>query len=115
MGIELYSIEVYPPSFFDPFDPEAEFEKWAALEVSDFKVVPEGMETLISPHGLYASFIHRGPASDGPITYGYIFRTWLPASAYQLDTRPHFAVMGEKYKKDQPDSEEDIWIPIKPK
>ena len=58
-------------------------------------------------------FLHRGPASEGMKTYQYIFQTWLPVSGYRLDDRPHFAVMGEKYKKEDPDSEEEIWVPVK--
>jgi AraC family transcriptional regulator len=42
----------------------------------------------------------------------YIFNTWLPKSGYQLDRRPHFEILGEKYKNNNPDSEEEIWIPI---
>lgn len=112
IGIELYSIEIYPPSFFYPFDPAAEFEKWAAVEVENFKAVPEEMDMMISPTGLYAVFIHKGPASRGAETYGFIFNSWLPGSEYLLDGRPHFAVMGEKYKKDDPASEEELWIPV---
>lgn len=114
-GAELYSIEVYPPFFFDNFNPDAEFEKWAAVEVNIFKNVPEYMETLTSPGGLYAIFTHKGPAGSGPITYDYIFRTWLPGSDFILDQRPHFAVMGEKYKHEDPESEEEILIPVKPR
>jgi AraC family transcriptional regulator len=113
LGTELYSIEVYPPLFFDDFNPAAVFEKWAAVEVSDFQTVPDDMETLVSPEGLYAVFIHKGPASAGPKTYRYIFETWLPGSGYVLEHRPHFAIMGEKYKNDDPGSEEEIWIPVK--
>lgn len=113
-GRELFSVEVYDNVlFFENFNPEAEFEKWAAVEVSDLKHVPEGMETLLIPPGSYAVFIHKGPAGEGQKTYEYIFRTWLPASIYTLDNRPHFALMGEKYKNDDPDSEEEIWIPVK--
>ena len=115
VGTELYSVEVYPPLFFDNFDPGAEFEKWAAVEVTDLEAVPAEMETIVIPEGLYAVFRHRGPASAGPQTYGYIFGTWLPASAFLLDERPHLAVMGEKYRNDAPDSEEDLWIPIRAK
>jgi AraC family transcriptional regulator len=42
----------------------------------------------------------------------YIFNTWLPQSNYQLAPRPHFEILGEKYKNNHPDSEEEIWIPI---
>lgn len=113
IGTKLYSIEVYPPCFFDDFNPGAEFEKWAALEVTEVQSVPTGLETITSPAGLYAVFVHKGPASDGPKTYEYIFATWLPESEHVLDNRPHFAIMGEKYKSEDPNSEEEIWIPIR--
>ena len=114
-GTELYSIEIYPGDFFTGFNPNAKFEKWAAVEVSSFSNIPEGMETLLSPAGLYAVFVHYGPASTGPVTYRYIFTDWLPSSAYVVDQRPHFAIMGEKYKSDSADSEEEIWIPVRAK
>lgn len=113
VGIELYSIEVYPASFFNSVYPGAAFEKWAAIEVKNYDVIPDGMETITSPEGVYAVFVHRGPASAGPKTYQYIFGTWLPQSEYLVDERPHFAIMGEKYKHEDPDSEEELWIPIK--
>lgn len=98
IGTELYSIEVYKPKFFDHFNPETEFDKWAAIEVTSFDTVPEGMEVIILPGGLYAVFVHKGPASIGPGTYQYIFATWLPASGFILDNRPHFAIMGSNIK-----------------
>ncbi len=39
----------------------------------------------------------------------------LPNSEYELENRPHFEVLGEKYKNNDPNSEEEIWIPIKKK
>jgi len=111
----LYSLEVFPVGHFDNFDPSNTFQKWAAVEVSDFDHIPKEMETLIIPTGLYAVFIHKGPQSEGHKTYHSIFVEWLPNSDYTIDERPHFAVMDERYKKDDPDSEEEIWIPIKNK
>jgi len=115
VNIYLYSVEQYDPNFFDAFNPAAEFIKWAAVEVSDADHVPDHMEVLVLPGGLYAVFIHRGTASKAVETYGYIFRTWLPSSDYTVDDRPHFALMGDKYKNDDPESEEEIWIPLRPK
>jgi len=112
IGNELFSVEVYPDGFYENFSHNNPFDKWAAVVVSDFDSVPDGMETLIILEGLYAVFIHKGPANEGPRTYGYIFQEWLPNSEYVLDSRPHLAVMGDKYKQDSPDSEEEIWIPI---
>lgn len=115
LGTDLYSVEVYPPTFWEKFSTGTEFEKWAAIEVSDFNAPPDQMETLTLPAGLYAVFVHRGPASTGSETYDYIFKSWLPNSDFTLDNRPHFAVMGEKYKQNDQDSEEEIWIPVKQK
>lgn len=112
---DLYSLEVFPVGYFDHFNTENTFEKWAAVEVENFNFIPSEMETLIIPDGLYAVFIHKGPQSEGHKTYNAIFAEWLPNSEYSVDYRPHFAVMNEKYKKEDPDSEEEIWIPIKTK
>jgi AraC family transcriptional regulator len=112
IGKELYSVEVYPSDFFEKYDPGKEFEKWAAVEVSENSIAPEGFGPLLFPKGLYAVFLHKGPASEGPKTYQYIFTQWLPASGFKLDNRPHFAVMGEKYRQDDVASEEEIWIPV---
>jgi AraC family transcriptional regulator len=111
---DLFSIQVYDQSFdFLNFNPDALFEKWAAVEVEGFDAVPEGMEPFILKNGLYAVFLHKGAASSGPKTFRYIFGIWLPDSIYSLDYRPHFEILGEKYKNEDPDSEEEIWIPIK--
>ncbi len=115
-GPELFSVEIYNSTyFFQKFDPETQFEKWAAVEVTNLLSIPDKMESLIIPQGKYAVFLHKGPVSEGKKTYTYIFTSWLPASNFQLDDRPHFALMGEKYKNDSADSEEEIWIPVKEK
>jgi AraC family transcriptional regulator len=73
------------------------------------------MEKLELPGGLYAVFSYRGKASDASDTFKYIYYEWLPTSEYFLDDRPHFEILGEKYKNEHPDSEEEIWIPVKSK
>jgi AraC family transcriptional regulator len=112
-GSDLYSIELYEPGFFNSFNPEREFVKWAAVAVPDFSLVPGEMETLTLPSGLYAAFVYKGPASAASQLYQHILADWLPRSEYLLDNRPHFAVMGAKYKNEDPNSEEEIWIPVK--
>jgi AraC family transcriptional regulator len=72
------------------------------------------METFTLESGLYAVFHYQGLSTDSSI-FIYIFGTWLPNSEYELDARPHFEILGDKYKNGDPTSEEDIWIPIKPK
>ena len=111
---DLFSLQLYDKCFdLNNFNQDAEFEKWAAVEVSDFDTIPDEMETYILKGGLYAVFQHKGAASTGPKRFQYIFGTWLPGSDYSLDSRAHFEILGKKYKHDDPNSEEEVWIPIK--
>lgn len=108
------SMVLYAPDHFQNFKPTNNFEKWAAVEVSSFENIPADMETFVIPEGLYAIFHYKGLDTDNAI-YQYIFGTWMPASDYVLDQRPHFEILGNKYKNNDPSSEEEIWIPIKGK
>lgn len=112
-GTALYSIEIYSEGFFNKFDPQAPFEKWATIEVSRFGEIPDGFSRLIIPRGEYAVFVYRGLPSRAEVFYSYIYSQWLPSSGYSLDNRPHFAKMGEKYRSEDPSSEEEMWIPVK--
>ncbi|NEM96595.1 GyrI-like domain-containing protein [Pontibacter burrus] len=115
VGNELYAVQVYDAGFVKgKFTADSIFQKWAAVEVSGSGELPDGMEQLIVPAGDYAVFIHKGPASDFVKTANYIYRQWLPNSNYLLDDRPHLQVMCEKYLgHTNPDSEEEVWVPVK--
>lgn len=115
IGTDLYSMQIYPPLYFEPFNPDTVFEKWATVEVKDLDSVPEGMEGFILPRGLYVVFLYKGSPSEGAKAFEYIFGTWMPKSEYLLDDRPHFEILRDKYKNNDPSSEEEIWIPIKMK
>ena len=108
------SMQVYDNSYHTNFNPNNEFEKWATVEVKDFSNIPKEMEAFTLNGGEYAVFNYKGSSNDSSI-FQYIFMTWLPNSKYQLDNRPHFEVLGEKYKNNNPTSEEEIWIPIRKK
>ena len=113
---ELFSVEVYPDlNFFKMFDPTKTFEKWAAVEVDSEENLAEDFEVLKISEGLYTKFIYQGKASEAARFYSKIFGEWLPNSEYKLANRPHFAVMGEKYKGEEATSEEEIFIPIEKK
>lgn len=112
----LYSVEIYNDSkFFVNFDSLKEFEKWAAVEVTDFGHIPDEMDKMIIPQGQYAVFQYKGKPSDAQNALQYIFGVWLPNSIYEMDIRPYFALMGESYKGEDSDSEEEFWIPIRNK
>ena len=112
---DVFEVLVYDASYFKPFNPANNFIKWAAFEVSDFEPLSEGMHTFNLNEGLYAVFEYKGLAQDFGKLMQRILMEWLPQSNYELDHRPHFNVLGDKYKNNHPDSEEDVYIPIKEK
>lgn len=110
-----YSMQVYPKGFqMKDFTPATLFEYWAAIEVENELPLPSGMESFVLPGGTYAVFIHRGPMSTFRQTLGYIHNQWLPNSEFELDDRPHFELLGDSYLgPNNPDSEEEVWVPIR--
>ncbi|NVO20719.1 MAG: GyrI-like domain-containing protein [Bacteroidetes bacterium] len=111
---ELLNMQVYSTQMeFENFNPELEFEKWAVAEVSEFGAIPEGMKTYTLSGGLYAVFLHKGDFREFNKTIQFIYGSWLPSSGYERDTREHFERLGAKYLNNHPDSEEEVWIPIR--
>ena len=113
--LEVVSLQGTDPAvLMTEFRPTQEFVKWALAEVSSFDGLPEGMEKFVLPAGKYAVFTHKGTGQEGFVkTLMFILNSWLPNSEFDIDNRPNFEVLGEKYKRTDPSSEEDIWIPIK--
>lgn len=107
----MYNVVIYPEDF--DFSPNVAFEKWAAALVKDMASIPEGMKTLTITEGLYAVFLYKGKSTEAATFFKYVFTEWLPASGYSLDNRPYFEILGNKYKNNNPDSEEEVWIPIR--
>lgn len=112
-GDEMYSMQVYEKGYYDNFNRNNSFVKWACVAVDSFDSVPEGMETYVIKGGEYAVFEYKGNPKNGGEAFRYIFQDWLPKSGYALDDREHFEVLGAKYKNDDDESEEEIWVPIK--
>ncbi len=112
VGTDFISLQVYPPEYYTVFSPKREFKKYALVEVLDYNSVPDGMETFTLAGGLYAIFDYKGANGD-PSIFQYIYEDWIPKSKFELDHRPHFEVLGANYENNNPNSEEEIWIPIK--
>lgn len=113
IGPDLYSVQIYENDYFEGFNPKKEFLKMAGLEVNSLENIPNGMEAYVLKGGKYAVFGYKGNPNNGGEAFQYIFQKWLPDSGYTLDNRPHFEILGTKYKNDSDESEEEIWIPIK--
>ena len=114
IGNDLYSLQVYSklPDFKN-FSPDTEFEKWALVEVANYEDETGEFKTFSLQDGLYAVFIHKGASNDFLKTIKAIHFVWLPTSGYELDDRPHFELLGEKYKNNHPNSEEEVWVPVR--
>ncbi len=106
-------IRVYPQDYYHDFNPSKTFEKWAAVEVTSYGEIPSGMRSMVIPEGLYAKFHYKG-ISPNPSLFQWIFTQWVPHSGYRIDHRPHFDILGPQTKLNDPNSEEDICIPIIP-
>ncbi len=110
---DFVSMQVYAKGQKNLFAPETQFDKWAVVEVSDYKNIPDEMETYTLNGGEYAVFIHNGPASEFSKTMENIFKNWFPDSKYELDEREHFEVLPESYNPMDPEAREEIWIPVR--
>ncbi len=110
---DFYSIQLFDENLeFTQFTPQTFFEKWAAVEIESVENIPDDLELFTLAPGKYARFIHKGTPDTFPETSKFIFGQWLPNSEYELDNRPHFEIMDENYQADNPNSEEEVYIPI---
>lgn len=112
ISTDLYSLQQYPIDYFQSFDPTRPFEKWAASAVSSDDSIPAEMDALVL-NGAYAVFDFQGMPAEFGSAIQYILIKWLPGSNYELDDRPHFERLGDRYKHNDPKSEEEIWIPVR--
>lgn len=113
VSTDFYSLQIYDSSYFNEFNPAKDFIKWAGVEVNKTDSIPTEMAELLIPSGLYAVFHYVGNQKNASNFFSEIFNDWLPKSEYHLDNRPHFEILGSKYKNGDTKSEEDVWIPIR--
>lgn len=112
---DFISLQEYPIDYFKAFSPANRFVKWACVEVENLDFIPEKMDSLLVESSLFAVFNYKGTTQSAQAFFQNIYGEWIPNSDYNLDDRPHFEVLGAKYKNNDPDSEEEVWIPIKEK
>lgn len=112
INTDIYEVLIYNSNYLKNFNTANIFTKWATVEVKNYDTIPEGFKTLRLDKGLYAVFNYKGLPQNFGTLMSYIYTDWLPKSKYQLGKRPHFNILGNKYKRNHPDSEETVWIPI---
>jgi AraC family transcriptional regulator len=110
---KYYSLQVYDEVFdYHNLNPAKIYTKWALVEVTSVENLAENMEVYRLKSGMYAVFIHIGPASSFAKSLKYIYQEWMPKSGYTVDNREHFEILEEGYDPTKEDAKEEIWIPI---
>lgn len=96
-----------------PLD-DGKIEYMAACVVKDDSTIPAGMEVKLLPEQDVAVFTHVGSLENLADTYDYIYNQWLPDSDYEIASEPEIEWYDSRFKYDDPKSQMDIHIPIKP-
>ena len=92
---------------------KSKFEYVCSAVVDKVEDVPEGMVTRTIPPHKYAVFTHRGSLETLKQTYNYIYATWFPKSGLEMADNIDFEWYDDRFKDFSPDSEFDIYVPIK--
>ena len=109
-----YALRIYPADLsLANLTPDTRYTEWAAVAVKDDAEVPAGLDTLHLTGGLYARCLHRGLPGEIGDTVNYLFGQWLPTSGYDVDnSRPHFERMAPDYRPDDPEAQEEMYVPL---
>lgn len=88
----------------------------ASVAVRELSEIPPTMVAKTVPAQTYAVFTHRGPVSNISATYAYAHNNWLPHSDYEIAAPFDFEYYDPRFRgPDNPESETDIYIPVKPR
>lgn len=85
----------------------------AAVPVEQIAEIPAEMVAKTVPAGTYAVFTHQGPIDALGETYARAYKTWLPASGYELAGSFDFEHYPPDYDRSNPVLE--IYLPVRPK
>jgi AraC family transcriptional regulator len=106
-GDDLFSVQVFSENQQGQIE-----QRWAAARHEG--KVPDGMQSLKLPAGLYAVFLYRGSRNGFEEFILDKFLNVIPSYSLQIDDRPHFQRMGPAFNPFSDESEEEVWIPVKP-
>lgn len=98
----------------EQMDDDYLFFHLVGYEVSEIQIIPEGLTYVVIPPHQYAKFTHKGEIDKLMDTYNYIYGEWMATSGYEIDEDFYeIELYDQRFKMGQPDSEFDIYIPIK--
>lgn len=104
--------------YTESFSKSSLFYYLAGVPVSSLEEIPIALVGKTLPASEYAVFTHKstiaGKGSTIKDTYAYVYGTWLPKSPYVNPYAYDFEYYDERYKgNDNPESEIDVYIPIR--
>ncbi|MFC1898319.1 GyrI-like domain-containing protein [Candidatus Cloacimonadota bacterium] len=111
--VKNVALGVCPPVDIKDFNEEAPFDYIAGMIVENFDKVPEGMITYDIPAQKYAVIIHKGALDKLQETYNYFYSVWPKVSGQEFSGGAEFELYDERFKFGSPDSEMDIYRPVK--
>jgi AraC family transcriptional regulator len=107
----FYGVEDYGPEF----EQTHQWMYFPSTQVSSLDEIPTGLFGRTLPAATYAVFTAKGGIPKLHDTFMYAYMTWLPASEYESAYPFDFEYYDERFKDQDPNSEIDIFIPVKPK
>ena len=111
--VKKVALGVCPTVDTKDFNEETPFEYIAGLIVENFDKVPEGMTTYEIATQKYAVITHKGALDKLQETYDYFYSIWPKESGQEFSGGAEFELYDERFMFGSPDSEMDIYRPIK--
>ena len=109
---KIYGVEFFTEEFYRE-------NKWfymVGMELPDLSVIPMNMVGKVIPANTFAVFTAKGGVKNLPKISQYGHKEWLPKSKYEEADWFEFELYDERFKDtDDPNSEIDIYIPIREK
>ncbi len=90
---------------------ECSFKYLAAVEVTSFDNIPQGMVKAEIAASKYAVFTHKGPLSKLNETYGKLYEKDMPESGLKQKNF-WFEFYREKVYEESPNVELELWIAV---
>lgn len=89
-----------------------ELEYFAAVEVGEAHLLPEGMVRCELPATRYATFTHRGDLRRLDQTVNYVYSSWLARSGLRHTYAADLEIYGPGYREDSEESVVHYAIPV---
>lgn len=92
---------------------EEKLTYFSSVEVTEVNDIPEGLQEMTIPGGLYACFENRGCAQTTGSLMDFVYGIWLDSSGYTRRKGFDLEIFDYRYKQGDPNSISRFLIPVK--